>query len=132
MMRSASFSVRSSEREQILIITSEVARALRDLSTGSGLCTIFTPHTTAAITVNENADPDVPADLVRALRALVPKVRFDHAEGNSDAHFLASLIGPSVTLPFEAGRLRLGRWQGVFFVELDGPRHRTVELHAVE
>jgi secondary thiamine-phosphate synthase enzyme len=131
-MRSASFSVRSSEREQILIITSDVARELRGLSTGSGLCTIFTPHTTAAITVNENADPDVPADLVRALRALVPNVRFDHAEGNSDAHFLASLIGPSVTLPFEEGRLRLGRWQGVFFVELDGPRKREVELHVVE
>jgi secondary thiamine-phosphate synthase enzyme len=131
-VKSASFSVRSSEREQILIITGEVARELRTLSAGSGLCTIFTPHTTAAITVNENADPDVPADLVRALRALVPKVRFDHAEGNSDAHFLSSLIGPSVTLPFEAGHLRLGRWQGIFFVELDGPRKRTVELHVLE
>ena len=99
------------------------------MGAADGLCTIFTPHTTAAITVNENADPDVPADLVRALRAMVPEVRFDHAEGNSDAHLLSAIIGASVTVPVRGGSLALGTWQGIFFVELDGPRSRKVEVH---
>lgn len=131
-MKSASFSVRTSSREEIMIITDRVNEALGSFGAAEGLCTIFTPHTTAAITVNENADPDVPADLVRALRAMVPEVRFDHAEGNSDAHLMSAVIGPSVTLPVKGGALHLGTWQGVFFVELDGPRTRTVEVHLLE
>lgn len=131
-MKSHSFSVRTSSREQIAIITDQVNDALSSIGATEGLCTIFTPHTTSAITVNENADPDVPVDLVRALRAMVPDVRFDHAEGNSDAHLLSAVIGPSVTLPVMGGALRLGTWQGIFFVELDGPRSRTVEVHLVE
>lgn len=131
-MKSHSFSVRTSAREQIVIITVQVNDALSSIGATEGLCTIFTPHTTSAITVNENADPDVPVDLVRALRAMVPDVRFDHAEGNSDAHLLSAVIGPSVTLPVMGGALRLGTWQGIFFVELDGPRSRTVEVHLVE
>ena len=131
-MRSESFSVRTTDREQILLITREVNELIGTSGIDEGLCTIVTPHTTAAVAVNENADPDVRTDLVRALRAMVPRVRFDHGEGNSDAHLLSALIGCSVTLPVKDGSLRLGTWQGIYFVELDGPRNRTVEVHLLE
>ena len=121
--------VRTKAREEILLITEEVNAALGSLTSGDGLCTMIVPHTTCAISVNENADPDVPADLTRALRAMVPNVRFDHGEGNSDAHLLCMLIGTSLTWPYRAGKLVLGTWQGVYFVELDGPRERTVTLY---
>jgi secondary thiamine-phosphate synthase enzyme len=122
MLREESFSVRTTEREQILIITPDVQRALGSLTRGDGIATIVVPHTTCAISVNENADPDVPADLTKALRALVPRVRFAHGEGNSDAHFLSLLIGASLSWPFRNGKLILGTWQGIYFIELDGPR----------
>ena len=128
-MRETTFRVRTTEREQILIITREVNAALQSLDAGEGICTIVVPHTTCAISVNENADPDVPRDLVRALRALVPKVKFDHDEGNSDAHFLSMLIGCSLSWPFRSAQLVLGTWQGIYFVELDGPRERTVSVY---
>jgi secondary thiamine-phosphate synthase enzyme len=131
-VKSTSFRIETSQREEIVLIDRQVADALRSIDATSGLCAIFTPHTTSAITVNENADPDVPADLIRALRAMVPNVRFDHGEGNSDAHLLSAIIGPSITLPLLDGKLKLGRWQGIYFVELDGPRQRTVELHVIE
>lgn len=130
-MRETTFSVRTSEREQIVIITREVNAALSKLEAGDGICTIIVPHTTCAISVNENADPDVPADLVKALRALVPNVKFHHGEGNSDAHFLSMLIGTSLTWPYRDGKLVLGTWQGVYFVELDGPRTRKVSVYVV-
>jgi len=123
------FAVRTTAREQILIITDDVNRALASMATGDGLCTIIVPHTTCAISVNENADPDVPADLTKALRALVPNVRFEHGEGNSDAHFLSMLIGTSLTWPYRGGKLVLGTWQGIYFVELDGPRTRKVNVY---
>src|SRR5882672_12874454 len=125
-MRDKTFAVRTTAREQILIITDEVQRALGELNSGDGVATIIVPHTTCAISVNENADPDVPADLINALRALVPKVRFAHGEGNSDAHFLSLLIGCSLSWPYRAGKLILGTWQGIYFIELDGPRSRKV------
>lgn len=128
-MRDTTFRVRTSEREQILIVTREVNAALKSLDATDGICTIVVPHTTCAISVNENADPDVPRDLVRALRAAVPNVKFDHAEGNSDAHFLSMLIGCSLSWPYRDGELVLGRWQGVYFVELDGPRERKVTVY---
>src|SRR5690348_6446392 len=106
-MLETTFRVRTSEREQILIITREVNDALSKLTSGDGLCTIIVPHTTCAISVNENADPDVPADLTKALRAMIPNVRFEHGEGNSDAHLLSMLIGCSLTWPFRNGRLVL-------------------------
>jgi secondary thiamine-phosphate synthase enzyme len=123
------FDVRTTAREQILIVTTEVNRALAEIAKGDGLCTIVVPHTTCAISVNENADPDVPADLTKALRALVPNVRFEHGEGNSDAHFLSMLIGTSLTWPYRDGKLVLGTWQGIYFVELDGPRTRKVTVY---
>jgi secondary thiamine-phosphate synthase enzyme len=128
-MLERTFTVRTSEREQILIVTREVNAALADLGKDEGICTIVVPHTTCAISVNENADPDVPRDLVRALRAAVPSVSFRHGEGNSDAHFLSMLIGCSLSWPYRDAKLVLGTWQGVYFVELDGPRERKVRVY---
>ena len=128
-MQDSTFTVRTTAREQIVIVTDEVNRALGAIAKGDGLCTIVVPHTTCAISVNENADPDVPADRTKALRALVPNVRFAHGEGNSDAHFLSMLIGTSLTWPYRGGKLVLGTWQGVYFVELDGPRTRKVSVY---
>lgn len=130
-MKEATFRVRTSEREQIVLVTKQVNEALGELASEhrDGICTIVVPHTTCAITVNENADPDVPRDLVKALRAMVPKVDFRHGEGNSDAHFLSMLIGASLSWPYRDGKLVLGTWQGVYFVELDGPRERKVVVY---
>ena len=128
-MLSASFTVRTSAPSEIVIITAQVDAALRELNAGDTLCTIYTPHTTTAISINEAADPDVLTDLNRAFQKLVPKVRFDHGEGNSDAHFLSTLVGVSVTVPLRGGRLALGRWQGIYFLEFDGPRTREVQVY---
>jgi len=128
-MKEKTITVRSTEREQILIITRELNDALGELTSGDGICTIIVPHTTCAISVNENADPDVPADLTRALRAMIPNVRFEHGEGNSDAHLLSTIIGTSLSWPYRNGTLVLGIWQGVYFIELDGPRSRKVTIY---
>ena len=132
VMRETTFTVRTGAREEIRIITSEVERALATLTSDDGICTIVTPHTTTAISVNENADPDVPRDLTKALRAMIPNVDFRHGEGNSDAHLLSSIIGTSLTWPYRHGKLILGRWQGIYFFELDGPRERKVNVYVVE
>ena len=128
-MREKTLAVTTTAREQILIITDEVQRALGELTDGDGICTIITPHTTCAISVNENADPDVPADLTKALRAMIPKVDFRHGEGNSDAHLLSTVIGTSLSWPYKRGRLVFGTWQGLYFIELDGPRRRKVTVY---
>jgi secondary thiamine-phosphate synthase enzyme len=114
--------IRTSERFQMVDITARVQAAMD--GTDAALCHVHVPHTTAAVVVNENADPDVLRDLLAAYRAMVPDIPFAHGEGNSDAHLMATLLGSSVTLPVDGGRLRLGTWQGVFLVELDGPRRR--------
>lgn len=121
--------LRTTERTGLVDITDRVAAALDGAD--RGLCHVFVPHTTAAVVINESADPDVALDLAAAYRALVPQIRFAHAEGNSDAHLLATLLGSSVSVPFEHGRLALGTWQGIFFVELDGPRSRRVEVRVL-
>jgi len=123
------FTVRTAVREEIRLITAEVDRALSSLTKGDGICTLVTPHTTCAISVNENADPDVPRDLTKALRAMIPNVKFEHDEGNSDAHLLSMLIGTSLSWPYRNGKLILGRWQGIYFIELDGPRERKVTVY---
>lgn len=128
-MKEQTFAVRTRDREQIVIITAEVQEALHALTDGDGICTIVTPHTTCAISVNENADPDVPADLVKALRAMIPNVAFHHGEGNSDSHLLSTIIGTSLSWPYRNGKLVLGTWQGIYFIELDGPRQRTVTVY---
>jgi secondary thiamine-phosphate synthase enzyme len=128
-MKEKTFAVRTSAREQILIITAEVQQALREMTSGDGICTIVTPHTTCAISVNENADPDVPLDLTKALQAMIPDVRFRHGEGNSDAHLLSAIIGCSLSWPYRQGKLVFGTWQGIYFIELDGPRERHVTVY---
>lgn len=123
--------VRSSAKRQLIDITAQVVRAVRDHGAKVGLCHVFVSHTTAAVVINENADPDVPRDLLAAYETLVPDISFAHAEGNSDAHFLSTLLGESVLIPIEDGRLHLGTWQGIFFVELDGPRIRKAQVSVV-
>jgi len=116
--------VRTASHRQMVDITRQVAEAID--GTGDGICHVYVPHTTAAVVINEHADPDVVRDLIAAYEAMVPDVHFAHAEGNSDAHLLTTLLGSSVSVPVEDGRLLLGTWQGIFFVELDGPRTRKV------
>jgi secondary thiamine-phosphate synthase enzyme len=128
-MKEQTFVIRTRAREQILIITEDVQKALRSITVDDGICTIITPHTTCALSVNENADPDVPADLVKALRAMIPAVSFRHGEGNSDSHLLSMMIGTSLSWPYRGGSLVLGTWQGIYFVELDGPRDRKVTVY---
>jgi secondary thiamine-phosphate synthase enzyme len=120
------FELSTRERCELVDVTARVQEQVRAAGLSSGLVTVFCPHTTAAITINENADPDVRTDLLMALERAVPNQGFLHAEGNSDAHTKASLVGPSVTVIVEGGRLQLGTWQSVFFCEFDGPRRRKV------
>ena len=120
--------VRSREREQMVEFTDEVRRTLREAGAREGVCVLYVQHTTAGLTVNENADPDVQRDMLHALRTLLPQhgMGFRHNEENSDAHIKASLVGSSVTVPFHDGELLLGRWQGIFLCEFDGGRERQV------
>jgi secondary thiamine-phosphate synthase enzyme len=118
--------VTSQRRRQLVDVTSFVQESVAAAGVSEGLCHVCVPHTTAAVTLNENADPAVGDDLLRALEAMVPKLAWRHAEGNSDAHLLSSLVGPSVTVPISNGELSLGRWQAVFLLELDGPRRREL------
>ncbi|HEX7314541.1 MAG TPA: secondary thiamine-phosphate synthase enzyme YjbQ [Pyrinomonadaceae bacterium] len=122
--------LRSREREDMVEFTDEVSERLTESRVREGVCVLFVRHTTAGLTVNENADPDVPRDMLHCLRTLIPQhgMGFRHGEQNSDAHIKASLVGPSVTVPFADGRLLLGRWQGIFLCEFDGPRTREVVL----
>ena len=107
-------------------ITSQVQQAVADQGLEDGLCHVFVPHTTAGLTLNENWDPHVRGDLVRALAAMVPDVSFRHGEGNSPAHLLSTLVGAGQTLLVHRGRLVLGSWQGIYLAEFDGPRRRRV------
>lgn len=129
-MRISDVRVETAERYQLLSITGEVRRAVNESGVLDGFCVISSTHTTAAVTVNEDADRDVPRDLAAASRAFLNAldVRFDHAEGNSDSHLLTSLFGPSQTLLVRDGEPDLGRWQGIFLAEFDGPRTRTVRV----
>lgn len=120
--------MRSCEREELVEFTDEVRRLLRESGAREGVCHLYVRHTTAGLTVNENADPDVPRDMLHALRTLIPQhgMGFRHGEENSDAHIKTSLVGTSVTVPFAGGELLLGRWQGIFLCEFDGGREREV------
>ena len=115
------------QREQFRDITDEVREAVREQGSGSGICVVYSPHTTCGVTVNEGWDPDVASDAVRHLGELVPRFRgWRHAEGNSDAHVKTMLVGASVTLPVDDGDLALGQWQRIFLCEFDGPRERRL------
>ena len=116
-------------REAFIDITPRVAEEIEKSRVKSGICLVYVPHTTAAVTINENADPTVRQDILAVLRKAVPdSLPYAHSEGNSPAHVKSSLVGASVTLLVEDGRLILGTWQGIFFCEFDGPRRRHVHV----
>ena len=118
--------LRTKAREELIDITRTVEEDVKSSGIKEGLCVVYVPHTTAAVTVNEHADPDVRQDILKQLKVLVPKdCDYSHLEGNSDAHIKSSLIGASQAIPVNEGRLVLGTWQGVFFCEFDGPRSRS-------
>jgi secondary thiamine-phosphate synthase enzyme len=124
--------IRTKAGEEFVDLTAEVERAVAASGIVGGICVVTVPHTTAGVTVNENADPDVRADLAMVLRKIVPgALPYAHGEGNSPAHAKASLVGSSVTLIVEDGKLQLGTWQGIFFCEFDGPRTRKAWVQVV-
>jgi len=125
--------VRSHQREEMVEFTEQVQQKLKESGTDEGVCFLYVQHTTAGLTVNENADPDVPRDMLHLLRTLIPQhgMGFRHGEQNSDSHIKASLVGSSVSVPFKDGKLLLGRWQGIFLCEFDGPREREVVLQII-
>ena len=129
-MKTTDITVRTNDRYEFVSITEEVKKAVRESGVGEGVLLVSSTHTTAAVTVNEDFDRDVPRDLAAACRAFIGSldVRFEHAEGNSDSHLLTSLFGQSQQLLVRGREPDLGRWQGVFLAEFDGPRSRTVRV----
>jgi secondary thiamine-phosphate synthase enzyme len=120
-------------RSEILDITPRVIELVQKTGIKDGLCIVFVPHTTAAVSINENADPDVKRDITQKLSALIPEKEsfYQHNEGNSDSHLKTILTGPSVTLIIDKGKLLLGTWQGIYFCEFDGPRSRTYHVKII-
>jgi secondary thiamine-phosphate synthase enzyme len=126
-MTSGKFSLATSRQMEFVDITAQLAGALRESGREEGLCCIYNPHTTAGLTINEGADPAVQDDIIGVLRRVIPlDYPYKHLEGNSPAHVMAALMGSSVSVLLEGGRLRLGTWQKIFFCEFDGPRSRQV------
>ncbi len=125
--------VKTNGRTEMLDITRLVQQAVREAGIPSGICTVFVPHTTAGVTINENADPDVVTDMLKEINKVVPfEDGYLHMEGNSAAHIKASLFGFSQQVIIEEGRLLLGTWQGIYFCEFDGPRNRQVYVKIIE
>ena len=121
--------VKTPSREILVNITSEISQVVKESNVREGVCRIFVPHTTAGITINENADPAVMKDIINYLGKLIPKnAGFSHREGNSDAHIKSSITGPSLDVLIHNGRLVLGTWQGIMFAEYDGPRNRRIYI----
>ncbi len=126
-------SVNSTKKDEFINITRDVQIAVTESNVKHGICYIHIPHTTAAVTVNEGADPDVVTDILTALNKLSPQLReFRHMEGNSDAHVKSSLVGISTSVFIENGTLLLGTWQAIYFCEFDGPRNRSVQIKIIE
>ncbi len=124
--------VRTQARAAMVDITADVDRAVAALRVEHGLCNLFVPHTTCAVIVSENWDPDVTSDMIAHLEHLVPRDgRYRHGEGNSQAHILSAMLSTSINIPVAGAKLRLGRWQGVMLAEWDGPRERTVVVSVV-
>jgi secondary thiamine-phosphate synthase enzyme len=122
-------SIKSSRHEELIDITPHLQKIVAESQVHDGLCCIYTPHTTAGITINENADPDVKKDILKGLSSLnLDRISFAHMEGNSPAHIKSSLVGCSAIVFVDKNRLQLGTWQGVYFCEFDGPRSRTVSV----
>jgi secondary thiamine-phosphate synthase enzyme len=128
-----SIDVRTATRNEMIDITAQVRAAIRRSGVASGLCCIFCVHTTAGLTIQENADPDVKADMIAHLGRMVPKDGgFRHSEGNADSHIKSSVIGASLTVIVEDGKPLLGTWQAIYFCEFDGPRSRTVKVRVIK
>lgn len=126
------FQVKTTKQTELIEITHEIQEAVKKTGIEDGLCHIFVPHTTAAITINEHADPSVSRDLIMEINKIVPfSDHYQHLEGNSPAHIKSSLFGCSQTVMVEKGRLVLGTWQGIFFCEFDGPRNRKVHVKVI-
>lgn len=131
-MKSGSLTVRTTRTMELIDMTSLLAEGLARDNFRDGLCVVYNPHTTAGLTINEGADPDVQTDIIAGFRQMVPLDHpFQHQEGNSAAHIMASLMGASLSIAVKNGRLLLGTWQKVFFCEFDGPRTRKVEYHFI-
>ena len=125
----AEISVKSSRRNELIDVTAEVQKIAAKSKAKEGICVVYCPHTTAAITINENADPSVKEDIISALERLAPpNGNYAHSEGNSDAHIKAAVIGNSRTIIVKGGKPLLGRWEGIFFCEFDGPRSRKLAV----
>jgi secondary thiamine-phosphate synthase enzyme len=126
-------SVKTHSRVQLIDITGLIQKLVLESKVNSGICMLYVPHTTAAVTINENADPSVPHDITSELNKVVPfNDNYSHLEGNSAAHIKTSLIGSSESIPVEGGDLVLGTWQGIYFCEFDGPRNRKVIVKLIE
>ena len=124
--------VKTHNREELVDITSKINEAVKISGITDGICVVFVPHTTASVTINENADPDVRKDIIAFLHKLIPKnANFDHFEGNSDAHIKSSMMGFSETVIIQNGQLILGTWQGIYFAEFDGPRNRKIHVSII-
>jgi len=125
--------VKSKMRTQLIDITSEIQKAVRSSGISEGLCMLYVPHTTAGITINESADPNVASDIIMVLNSVIPwKSDYRHLEGNSPAHIKSTLVGSSEIIAIENGNLVLGTWQGIFFCEFDGPRTRKIHMRLMK
>ena len=126
------FGVRTNQRQQLVDITAQLQKCVSEVGLKDGLVCVFVPHTTAGVTINENADPDVVYDVLDVLSKLIPeRAGYRHSEGNSDSHVKSSLVAPSLMVIVEEGRLQLGTWQGIYFAEFDGPRNRQCWVKAI-
>jgi secondary thiamine-phosphate synthase enzyme len=126
------FKIKTSDQTVFMDITSQVKRLVADAGVKDGICLVYIPHTTCAVTINEAADPDVQRDMLMELNRIVPfQDGYAHTEGNSAAHIKTSMMGPSVSIPVHEGRLTLGTWQGIYLTEFDGPRNRSVFVQLV-
>lgn len=122
-------SVATSQKSDLVDISSQIINLVQESGVAEGLCSLFVPHTTAAVTINENADPSVKSDLKKGLLKMLPAgIQYEHLEGNSEAHILSSIIGSSLTMIIKDGKLKLGTWQGIYFWEFDGPRMRKLYI----
>lgn len=125
-------SIKTNKRNQIIDITRDIEKVVEKSGVRNGVCTVYCPHTTAGITINENADPDVKSDLLNALEKIVPNIRFRHSEGNSDSHLKAALVGMNQSIIISNNQLVLGTWQGIYFCEFDGPRSRKIYIQIIK
>ncbi|MCF6159201.1 MAG: YjbQ family protein [wastewater metagenome] len=125
--------IRTHSRSEFIDITVEIDKIIRKSGMKEGVCYVYVPHTTAAVTINENADPSVQKDILNELNTIVPwDGRYTHMEGNSAAHIKSTLVGSSAFIPITGGRLALGTWQGIYFCEFDGPKNREIYVQTVK